>query len=188
MKIFFNASIAGKEKFGKDYERIIRALQELGHKVIHTHVTQGECITNDLKIRKKHQEYVSAIKNLVNKADVMIVESSYPSISVGYLLNTALHQHKPTLILYQHNPHRLLVGDTNRYLKLRKYSQNDYPKLVATIHNFLESTRKKSLKFRFNLMFDETSDNILTSRSKAYHISKADYIRKLIEKNLELES
>lgn len=187
MKIFFNASIAGKEKYGKDYEVIIRALQELGHEIIHTHVTQGECITKDIKLRKKHQKYSSSIKNLLNKAEVMVVESSYPSISVGYLISIALYQHKPTLVLYQHNPHRLLVGDSSRFMTLKSYNPNNYPKLVATIHNFLEATRKKSLKFRFNLMLDETMNNILASKSRTYQISKADYIRQLIEKNLESE-
>ena len=184
MNIFFNASIAGKEEHLKDYEMIIRAAQELGHKIFYKHVTEEECVRNDIKLRGKYRKYTTEIKKFLSKSDAMIIESSYPSISVGYLLSISLLQHKPTLVLYQHNPHRILVGDVSRFLTLRKYNGSDYSKLVTTLHHFIENTKKKNLRFRFNLMLDETMNRLLDAKSKKYHMSKADLVRRLVEKNV----
>lgn len=187
MKIFFNASIAGKKEHLKDYKMIIRAIQELGHEILYKHVTEEECVTNDVKLRGKYRRYTTEIKKLLSKSDVMVAESSYPSISVGYLLSVSLALHKPTLILYQHNPHRILVGDSSRFLSLRKYKRNSYSKLVTTLHHFIKHAKKKTLRSRFNLMLDETMNSLLERKSKKSHMSKADLIRRLIEKNVEDE-
>lgn len=183
MKVFFSASIAGKNKYLKDYEMIIRAIKEFGHDVYSDHVMKNECDRDDLKLKKDYREYSKSIKNLLNESDVVVAETSFPSIMVGFILHLALQQRKSILVLFQNNPHRILVGDTSKFLVLRRYRPNQYQKLKKILSKFFDKARDKSLYIRFNLMIDETLDRIIEKKSKKENISKADYIRKLIEED-----
>lgn len=185
MKIFFIASIAGKSDFLNNYKKIINITEKSGHKVVFDHVLKDTCDMKDLKLKKKYRQYSKNIHALINESDAIIAEISYPSIMVGYLLNYSLRQRKNVLCLYQKNPHRILVGDSSKLLRLKKYNPNQEKKLINTIKDFLSNLKNNTLHIRFNLMLDETTDRTLEKQSKKVKISKADYIRKLIEENVE---
>ena len=181
MKIFFNASIAGKNKYSKDYEMIMHAIKELGHTLYSDHVMKNECDREDLKLKKDYREYSKSIKDLLSESDVVVTETSFPSIMVGFVLHLALQQRKSVLVLFQNNPHRILVGYTSKLLTLRRYRPNQYQKLKKILSKFLNKAKDKSLHIRFNLMIDEALDRTIEKKSKKENISKADYIRRLIE-------
>lgn len=183
MKVFFNASIAGKNKYSKDYEMVIRAIKELGHIVYSDHVMKNECNSEDFKLKKDYREYSRSIKDLLSESDAVITDISFPSIMVGFILQLALHQRKSVLALYQNNPHRILIGDSSKLLTLRRYRSNQYQKLKIILKKFFDESKNKSLYIRFNLMIDETIDRTIEKKSKKENISKADYIRRLIEED-----
>lgn len=185
MKIFFNASIAGRDEYLNEYTIIVKALKQLGHTVFASHVLEGELDLTPNKLRKDYTHHSKKIKGLLFRSDLMIVESSFPSMSVGYLLNLALQQRKFVLVLYKSNAHSILVGETNRYLVLRKYDPKNFSKLKEILAKFILESKRLSLKIRFNLMIDEELDKILEIKSSRYKVSKADYIRKLIERDAD---
>ncbi len=187
MKVFFNASIAGKSEGVKDYGLIIKALNELGCKVYSDHVIKEECNTEDSKLRKNFRNYSKNIRRLLADSDVVVTESTFPSLMVGYILQLALQQRKYVLALYQNNPHRLLVSDSSDYLSVKRFNPKQYPQLKITLSKFLEKTKNKRLNIRFNLMIDSIIDKTLESKSKKINISKADYIRRLIEEDVNSE-
>lgn len=184
MKVFFNASIAGKKVHLNAYIRILQAVKELGHEIFSDHVILGEPDTKISKLRKDYRNYSTSIKKLLGDSDVVITEISNPSLAVGYLLHLALQQRKSVLVLYQSNPHALLVGEMNMYLTLKKYSPRQYDKLKEVLKKFFDKSSESFLNIRFNLMIDSALDNALEKRSKKINISKADYIRRLIDDDI----
>lgn len=184
MNIFFNASIAGKNKYSKDYEIIIRAIKELGHTIYSDHIMKNECDRKDLKLKKNYREYSKIIKDLLNKSNIVVTETSFPSIMVGFILHLALQQRKHVLVLYQNNPHRILVGETNKLLTLKKYNPKQRYRLINILKNFFNKNKDNSLNIRFNLMIDNVLNTMLDKKSKAANISKANYIRNLMEEEI----
>lgn len=184
MKVFFNASIAGKSENLRAYEIIIKAIKEHGCEIYSDHVIKDECNTENFKLKKDYRNYSKTIRKLLTESDVVVTESTFPSIMVGYILHLALQQRKHVLVLYQNNPHRILVGDSSEYLNVKRYNPKQYQKLKTILGKFFDKTKNKSLNIRFNLMIDEMLDKILEKKSKKINISKADYIRKLIENDV----
>lgn len=185
MKIFFIASIAGKHNFLDDYLKIINITRKYGHHVISNHVIKDTCDMNDLKLKKEYKKYSRNIFNTLNSCDAVIAEVSYPSIMVGYLLNYSLKQRKHTLCLYQKNPHRILVGESSKLLRLKKYNSKQEKRLSIIINDFLVDTKDNALNIRFNLMLDESTNKLLEKKSKKVNLGKAEYLRKLIEENVD---
>lgn len=188
MKVFFNASIAGKNKYSKDYGIIIKAIKKLGHIVYSNHIMKNECDRKDLKLKKDYRKYSKLIKDLLSKSDLVVAEVSFPSIMVGFILHLALQQRKQVIVLYQNNPHRILVGDASKLLTLKKYNPKQHHRLMSILKDFFNKNKEDSLNIRFNLMIDKTLNAMIDRKSKAASISKANYIRNLIEEEINRES
>src|SRR3989344_3448817 len=184
MNIYFNASLAGKEKYLKEFREIISIIEDLGHMVYSDHVMKRDAENINRQIRKYHELDFRRARNEIQKSDAMVVEATYPSIGVGHTMTIALEMHKSVFVLYQNEPHGLLVGDPNRLLFLKKYKPEDNQELKNIIKGFLERVNKRVLKKRFNLMIDEMEEEYLEWKSKKRKISKADCIRQLIDDNL----
>ncbi len=188
MKVFFNASIAGKNKHLQDYKIVINAIKELGHTVYSNHVIKNECDREDLKLEKDYRKYSKSIKDLLSKSDVVVTETSFPSIMVGFVLCLALQQRKSVLALFQNNPHRILVGDNSKLLTLRRYRPDQYQRLKKILSKFFDKDKNKSLHIRFNLMINKTLNRTIEKKSRKENISKADYIRRVIEEDIDNNS
>lgn len=184
MRVYFNASIAGKDKHIKEFEAITKTAEDLGCTVYKDHVLKRDASRVNNQTRLQHEKDFRKARERIQNSDVMIVEASYPSIGVGYTMTIALEMNKPILVLYKNDPHGLLVGDPNRLLKLKKYDLKNKVGLKKAIYHFLENSKKRILNIRFNLMIDENEENYLEWISKKMNISKANYIRNLIDEEM----
>lgn len=184
MKIYFNASLLGKEKYLKEFKEIIKIFSELGHEVYSDHVMKRDYKKVNKQTREQHEADFQKARNQIQESDVMIVEATYPSIGVGHTMTIALEMYKSVLILYQNQttPHGLLIG--NRLLTVKKYSLKNSEKLKQIIKTFLIKAEQHLLKKRFNFMLDKTQEDYLDWVSKIQRISKANFIRILIDKNI----
>ncbi len=185
MKIYFNASLAGKEEYLKEFKAILKVANKLADQVYADHVMKRNYRQVNKQTKKQHELDFQRARNMISKSDVMIVEATYPSIGVGHTMTIALEMYKPTLVLYRTTPHGLLIGDLNRLLTIKKYSLRNKKRLGQTIKTFLKKSKKKILKKRFNFMLDQTQDDYLNWISKRENISKANFIRMLIGKSTD---
>lgn len=185
MHVYFNASMAGKEDYLPEFQAIVSIIENLGHKVCADHVLRRNPIDVNRQTRKQHELDFRMARKEIQKSDVMVVEATHPSIGVGHTMTLALELHKSVLILHQHYPHGLLVGDPNRLLFLKQYNPENNKELKKIIKEFLEKAGKRLLNIRFNLMIDETEEDYLQWASRKKRISKADYIRQLIDNELK---
>lgn len=99
MKIYFAASIRGGRDDAKIYQQIIEALKEK-HKVLTEHIgnlalsDKGQGTLTDEAI---YQQDI----NWLRESDVVVAETTQPSLGVGYELAYAEKIGKPVIILHQ---------------------------------------------------------------------------------------
>lgn len=185
MKVYFNASLVGKEKFGKEYKTIIKIIHDLGHTAYADHVMNRDYREVQNQSKEQHEKDYRKMRQTLEKSDVMIVEASYPSIGVGHTMAIALQMYKNVLVLYRspETPHGLLLGDPDRLLAIKKYDADNPKKLREILSAFLEKTQKRLLKIRLNLMIDQEQEEYLNLISQTRGVSKSDFIRRLIDKS-----
>lgn len=130
--------------------------------------------------------------SFLEQVDGLILEITEHDSQINYFLAQAILQRRPTLCLYKKNniPRQLLV-----YLK-----QKNVPKEIETkayTDNSLESTILKFIRplglkeeelevpsIKFTLRITSKIEKYLTWKSAQEKINKADYIRKLINKEI----
>lgn len=133
---------------------------------------------NDPSIQKKFTK----ITNEIKKSDGLIIEGSTTEFDFGIFITNALQQHKSVLLLHTESlqPKTWMFG-ANRLLKVKEYDEKS---LEQELKNFFLSAKKQKLTYRFNLMLDKEINSFLMDRAKEHDISKADYIRQLISKDM----
>lgn len=185
MKVYFNASLAGKGKYLKEYKAIIKTIHDLGHTVYADHVMLREAAEVSKQTKDQHDKDYRKARQQIENSDVMIVEATHPSIGVGHTISIALQMYRSVLILYRNPeaPHGMLVGDPDRLMFVKKYSLEFPDKLNDTIATFLYNAQRKLLKIRFNLMIDREQEEYLNMISQVKAISKSDFVRQLIDKS-----
>lgn len=185
MKVYFNASLFGKEKYSEEFNLIIECVKKSGHEIYAEHVMKRDFKVVNKQGKEQHEADFQRARKEIQKSDFVIAEATSPSIGVGYIISIALELYKPVLILYQNTPHGLLMGDPNRLLTVKKYSLKDAVRLKRIIQLFLEKAKNRLLKKRFNFMLDKIQEDYLEWISRQETMSKANFIRQLIDKNMQ---
>lgn len=181
MKVYFNASLAGKLDYLAEYKKIISILKKTGHEVIADHVINRDFAIINRQTNVEHSRDFQRARKSIQQSDVMIVEGTYPSIGVGLLIGLALDMYKPVLILYLSTPHGLLLGDPNRLLTVASYTLKKEKELESKIKSFMKRAENKMLKLRFNLLINYNQNHYLEWIAIKNRISKAEFIRKLVD-------
>jgi hypothetical protein len=184
MNIFFIASIHGKGKYGENYNSIVSYLNDLGHKVVSDHVLKVTAKDIDEWNEDKDVEFHKQVLDGIKKSDLVIVEMSHASTSVGYLVSVAVESGKPAIAFYSGKdvPHLLATLEKNDKFQLIKYSevielQKEIPLLI--------SYATEQMDTRFNFFISPRIGNYLDWIAKKKKTPRAVYLRKLIEKEME---
>lgn len=184
MRIYFNASLAGKTEYLDQYKKIINVIKTMGHRVISDQVMNRDFANVNLQTKEEHARDFQKAKKEIKNSDAMIIEGTAPSIGVGLLMGLAFDMYKPVLILCLTTPHGLLLGDPNRLLTISRYDFKNESKLKHTIETFLKKTKTKTLKYKFNLMINEVQNNYLEWVGSGNKISKAEVLRNMIDEKV----
>lgn len=181
MNVYFTASITYKDKLGRIYERIVKKLESMGHKVEATHVLKHsveKIMTHSDEQRfKDYEEMLSWIKN----ANIVVAEVSFPStVTTGHVLTRALEQGKPVLALYKRGsvPPLLLGLELERF-RLVEYDEHD-------LENVLEREINELMKLpdqRFTMLLPSDIASHLDEVAER-GTTRSEYIRRLIKKDM----
>lgn len=181
MKIVFIASLYAKEVHQFHYLAIIELLKNLGHQVIHTHLTNFDLkqIANSQQTNIKfHQKILQDLKT----ADLVVAEVTQQGLGIGYTLAQALKASKPVLALTSGElapvasfleEHGLLIA--HHYRNIREL-EKELPFLLSQI----EPAKDK----KFNVFLSPKLDNYLFKSANNKRLSKSEYLRKLIERDM----
>lgn len=181
MKAYFTASIVGKKYHLAHYKRIIELLREDDVEVVADHIlnTTEEQIhfeTRDerLKMQKKFEDWI-------NEADFVVVEASFPSISVGYEIALAIHRGKPVLVLYSEgDPPSLIINNEEEKLIVEKYTAENLPEILKDFINYFRGESD----IRFTFFITSKIASFLAKQAKKNKVPKSVYLRSLITQDM----
>lgn len=132
-------------------------------------------ITNYLP-KNKHQ--ISEPEN----CDGAIIEASYPSnINIGFEIGTLLSQSKPVILIYKEGKTPEFITNPH-YSKLisSEYNERNLEKILDWCFEELNELSSK----RFTFYISKDIEKFIEDVSKEEEISKSEYIRNLIEKEM----
>ena len=180
MNIYFTASIVGKKDYLLNYIKIIEILKSHGHKVASDHIIKASENKINMQSQLDREKFHKQLKKWIMDADAMVVEASFPSISVGFEISLALSLGKPVLLLYVNEAPTLLSNYNNEKLFCEKYT-------TATVNEIIDDFvlyAQGSADSRFTFFITSNIASYLEKVSRDKKIPKSVYLRKLIEKDM----
>lgn len=182
MTIYFTASVTGKKKYEQNYRKIVETLKDLGHDVINEHIFEvniEDLIEETAQERAKHHK---DLNKWLNKADLVVAEVSFPSVSVGYEVALALDKSKPVLALYEEsNVPVALLGETSDKFIIDSYNLEDLKRNL----NIMIEELVQQMDTRFNFFISPKHQNYLDWIAKNRKIPRSVFLRDLIEQHME---
>ncbi len=193
MKIFFATSHRGKKEFIKHYRIIYEEAKQLGYKHIDYDLfsTSTEDFYQKLIAggKKADVELYKARIQSINEADICIFDCSYPSLSIGFLIDKSLEQGKPTIVLYFKDKGKdttpyFISGIDNERLILQGYTEKTLKKIIRDSLELAKERRDK----RFNFFISPRLLEYLEKVSKEEGMTKSKFIRNLILEHMHKSS
>ena len=177
MKIFFGVSLRAAKKFKVHYAKIFDLIHKLGHinlnelPVIEN--PDSFYTMNESEIKQTHIRLSLKIK----QADVIIIETTTHSLTMGYYVKMALDLDKPVIILYQKNSKPYYFsGIENDKLQLVEYSLDNLKDVLSFALNYA----KENLDIRFNLFIASELNEYLKWAAGKQHMARSNFVRNLI--------
>lgn len=179
MIIFFTSSIRGLKQFQTNLNSIYSAISILGHKYIGNYPFKVTVEEVYFKNPNNNVKLVNDMENFMKECDLMILEVSKHSASMGYMIMKVLSMKKPVIALYvkENNP-AFLIGIEDENFQLIEYEPTS-----------VKDTIKKAIKYagdvgniRFNMLLSPKQSIFLKEAAEKEGISKATLIRKLLTK------
>jgi len=182
MKIYFAASLSGKNKHKESYESIVNSLKDLGHKLISDHVlkTDYESVKN-ASDRELVKYYKKTLHN-ISDSDLIVAEVSHPTIGIGHEISLAMEKGKPAIVLYEEGVPipQILKAVPSGNVKTYKYTLENINQILSSAVKDMKGT----LPIRFNFFIQSEINDYLDWISKAKRIPRAVYLRNLLEKEM----
>jgi 2'-deoxynucleoside 5'-phosphate N-hydrolase len=184
MTIFFTASLRAKSSFRQEYLQIINFLRP-ENTVIADHVIGLEADQVQDWDPEYRFEFYQDILYRIKQADLIIAEISSDSINICYEISIALSQRKQVIALYKvgHEPKLLTqlgeIHSESRLFVIEYSLANLAGQLGAAVQE-----AKHNLMQRFTLLLPTNLVNYLEQTAGQAGLSKAVYLRKLIEADM----
>lgn len=182
MNVYFTASVVGKDTYLKNYHKIIDILKAKGYTVQADHILGVTEADIHMKTREERLRFHKQLETWIQKSDCMIVEASFPSISVGYEISIALQYRKPVLILYSvGDPPSLFAYHVDEKLISEKYTLDTVEAIVNDFINYVHGATDT----RFTFFITPQIASYLEKVSKKEKMPKSVYLRKMIEAHMQ---
>ena len=181
MKVYFNASSRSEE----ETKRSVFLIYDLILENNNSHVFDCRELVKDnhfysLNDEEKTSVYKDAEK-LIKSADVVIVELSTSSMTMGYLIKQAQEMGKPVVVLHTQKANvDFLIGALSDSFQLLEYSKHN-------IRQVLKEALKQAAKLqnvRFNLMIPQHLNKALDAEAERQNMSRARFLREIIVEKL----
>ncbi|OGK18459.1 hypothetical protein A2866_00640 [Candidatus Roizmanbacteria bacterium RIFCSPHIGHO2_01_FULL_39_8] len=182
MNVYFTASIVGRDRNLQNYRKIIDILTTKGFKVMSDHIMNTSPEKIRMETKEERLKFHSQLEKNIRSADFMVIESTFPSISVGYEISIGLHFRKPVLILYSNgDPPSLLAHHADEKLICEKYTPDTVKEIIDDFVNYIEGKQDT----RFTFFITPEIAHFLEKKSQREKLPKSVYLRKLIEKEMK---
>ena len=181
MNVYFTASVVGKKDYEKNYLVILDELKKLGNTVQAEHILNVTEPEIHMKTRDERLKFHKKLEHWIQSSDFMVVESSFPSISVGYEISLAMQYRKPVLLLYcVGEPPSLFAHHEDEKILCEKYTLANLPTIIADFVHFVQGEADT----RFTFFISSKQNAHLSNQSKKLRMPKSVYLRNLIDRDL----
>lgn len=182
MKIYFTCSARGMEEYGENYKMIYNVVLKLGHQ----HVDDYKTESDPLKVyHYSDTESVELYKRTVasmNRCDIVLLEVSKHSLTMGYLIQRSLELGKPVIALHVNGKAPVFVsGIQEDKLQVVEYDLNSLDKVLNSAIIYASEL----MDTRFNFFISPKIGNYLDWVAKKKKLPRAVYLRRLIEEDMK---
>lgn len=186
MKIYFTAACqkASKKQIAC-YLDIVKKLESLGHQVMADHIV-GDSADIFMNGDGESEEFIALVKKMMaskHQADLIVVEASNSSFSLGQEITYSLKLNKPVIVLHQKGVKkpRLLRAFNANNIYIVEYEDRELKKLLQ---EYIEYA-KGMADTRFNFFISPEISNYLDWIAKNLRTPRAVYLRDLMEKVMD---
>jgi hypothetical protein len=138
-------------------------------------------VVSELDWKKINEENMGALA----RADVVIIEATGKTFSVGFQLANAIQQKKPTLVLTKNNSLAGTFGSgiSSDFVRFANYGNDE--DTAKAIGDFLRDNTIDTKDMRFNFFINRPIYNYLRWASFKTGKTKAEILRELVEREIE---
>jgi hypothetical protein len=184
MQAYFIASSRLVDKnrdiYGQMYKTIATEYKMVSDKVWRW-VKKGVTDLKKAGLETKKENYKETLQD-IGKADIIIMEISGHSMSMGYILSKTLEMNKPVIALYTADAQPIFVaGINNPKLILKEYRPDNMEKIIW---DSLKEA-KGLIDMRFNFFVSPKILNYLDWVGQKRMIPKSVFLRNLIEREMK---
>lgn len=184
MKVYFTASVRGVAEFGKNYKKIYDVVEMLGGEHVDDFVVSEGASIKKSRTYEEQTEIFRFVNRCIKQVDLVVLELSVPSLSMGFIIREALERNKPVIGLYlpEHEP-SIVMGVNNQRLRLVEYGLGDVEERLAEavreMVDFAEHRMTVIMPSEIMIRLNEVAEK---------GMSKSEYIRALIRQDIGMEA
>ncbi|MFZ5377004.1 MAG: hypothetical protein ACOZAN_05090 [Patescibacteria group bacterium] len=182
MKIYFDYSGRAVDKHGKIFSDIYHEIERNGHTNLRplTSIEYRENLySTDHESKVAH--FRATMAN-IKKCDVLVIEVSEHSLSMGYLMHKALESGKPVIALHLkgHEP-VFAMGIESEKLQVLEYSAESISTVLKHAIDFASETQDT----RFNFFISPKHQSYLDWICRSKKVPRSVYLRDLIDEDMK---
>jgi len=190
MKVCFACSTSELVVRKDTYRRICVLIKEMGHNITRDWLEEAIQIVENKAVNTLDREDVyNKVLGSILASDVMIIEGTVTSFSVGHQVTLALSKNKPTLFLvkksvgkkHSKSKDSFLAGITSPLLRVVEYDDSN---LADILNDFLNNGGGRPI-VKFNIVLTKEIENYLNWASFTHKLNKSEFIRNLILKHMK---
>jgi len=182
MRIYFTAPAKGKKLHGDNYKKIYDAIEELGHKNLDDLILTIDPKKFYSSNREEQADLYKKTVKHIKTADIVILEVSTSSLSMGFVIAKALDEGKPVIILYLEGVSPYFArGIQDERLQALSYT----PERVKQILKGGIEEAKERMNVRFNFFISPKIASYLDWIAKNRKLPRAVFLRRLIGKHMK---
>jgi len=193
MKIHFACSTSELEKYKDNYRKICSVVKTMGHTITRDWLEEAIRLVENKKVASLDRENVySKVTASIFSSDVIIVEGTIASFSVGHQVTLGLSKNKPTLFLIDKKSvskkggkkiNSFLTGLKSPLLTIAEYDDSN---LVDILNDFLNNNGGRPV-VKFNIVLTKEIEHYLDWVSFTNKVNRSEFIRNLILKHMREE-
>ncbi len=182
MKVYFTGKLYQKQEFDKEYRKIVSSLKSLGHEVLgDVFAYEAEHVLR--QTRKQAYGYSKIWYGYLRSMDVCVAEISFPStVNIGFEVATIVNYGKPVIAMHCRGSDPVF---TSAYYAGRMIKVEYTLDTVSEVLEWALEEAGQWLERRFTMIIPAKIEKYLDEVVKVSGFSRSEYIRKLIENDME---
>lgn len=190
MKVHFACSTSELESYKGNYRNICSLIKQMGHTIMRDWLEEAihliESKTTPLLDR---EDVYNKVVASILASDVLVVEGTIASFSLGHQITLGLSKNKPILFLVasKNNSKKnnkikdtFLAGLNSPLLKVVEYDNSNLPDIL---NEFLNNNGGRPV-VKFNIVLTREIESYLDWVSFTYKTNRSEFIRNLILKHM----